>query len=697
MLLDRLRPLLLLICTTAILTACSSSNDDQSPPADTATVSKSRVSRIEITSRTSPAFGGTTFGSAGQYELLVGKAHALADPVSASNEPVTDLAGAPRNAQGLVEYSFDIAILKPIDPSKGNGTLLYEVGNRGNKSLMGTFNGGATNFTASPPAGSGLGMSLGFTMVWSGWQGDLTSSHTASGTGTMAAVFPTVKGPNGETITGVVRDEYGLDGQTGAAIPAIPENATSFDAPLFYFPVEPDVSKFTLQVRQNADDPPQTLPASQMTMVGPKTVRVNLAPGFDLGAIYDITYTAKDPMAAGLSFASVRDLVSFLRNSAADDGGTPNPLVVGGRPKVDRTIAIGLSQSGRYQRDFVYLGFNRDEAGRRVFDGMLPQGAGAKRGFFHQRFAEATRSPDVQHEHRGYPGAQFPFTYPTTTDAILGKTDGILARCSQTDTCPRIMHIDSDWEQWQQGASLAVTDPGGNKVALPPNVRAYYIAGAPHGAAVGVANATPLSPGICAFPQNGVSWAPVFRALVVAMEDWLRNGTEPPATRYPAEAAEGRISISDLRSSFPSIPGYTFNSLFGKFQIIDFSRNPPVVINPSAPYPINVLRVDADGNIVDGIVLPEIAVPIATYSGRNTRGPNHAPGELCGTNGSAIAFPRTAAERSASADPRPSIAERYSSEADYRSKLTSAAQTLVSQRLMLPADAGAYATYRLPQ
>lgn len=681
-----------------LFTASACSDGGDSPPSEPpAQAGQSRISRVEITSRVSPAFGGTAFGQAGAYELLVGKAYGVADPASAKNEPVTDLGGAPRNAQGLVEYSMDIAILKPIDASKANGTLLYEVGNRGSKNLMAVFNGGSGNFTAADGGGAGVGLSRGYTMVWSGWQGDLVSSHNATGGGTMAAVVPQVKGPNGQTITGVVRDEFTLDGQTGSAIPAIPENATSFDAPLFYFPVEADPAKFKLTVRQRADDAPVELPSSQMAMVGPKTVRVQLAQGFDLGAIYDITYTARDPMAAGLSFVSVRDFISFLRHSAADDTGQANPLAVAGRPALSRTIAIGLSQSGRYQRDFIYLGFNSDERGRKVFDGMLPQGAGAKRGFFHQRFAEATRSPDVQHEHRGYPGAQFPFTYGTLTDPFLGKTDGILARCSANDSCPKIMHLDSDWEQWQQAASLVVTDPLGRAIELPAAVRAYYVAGAPHSNGAGIASGAPLTKGICEYPQNGVSWAPVLRALVVAMDDWLRSGTEPPASRYPATAAQGRLSIDALRNSFPVLPDYRFNSLYGKLQLIDFTQNPPVPIAPSAPYPIGVLRVNSDGNPYDGIVLPELAVPIATYSGRNTRGPRNAPGELCGTHGHAIAFAKTQADRSASGDPRPSLAERYGSDAEYRARLKTAADALVAQRFMLPADAANYANYALPR
>jgi hypothetical protein len=657
---------------------------------------KSRIVRLDISSRVSPAFGGARFGDRGQYELLVGKAYGVADPSSSRNGAVTDLAGAPRNAQGLVEYSMDIAILKPIDIGKANGTLLYEVSNRGNKFLMRTFYGGSGDFTTAEGAGKGVGLHQGFMMVWSGWQGDLTSSHTGSGGGSMAAFFPRAKSPDGSAITGTVWDQFIPDLMIGSHIRPVGEAGRSLDAPLSYPPLESDVSKFKLTVRQRADDAPVTLPTSRITWVSPKKVRVDLPSSYDLGAIYEITYTAKDPTVHGLSFVSIRDFISFLRNSVADESGNANPLVVSGHSGVHRTIAIGLSQSGRYQRDFIYLGFNIDEQGRRVFDGMLPQGAGAKRGFFHQRFAKPGYSPDLQHEGRGYPGAQFPFTYGTTYDPFWGKSDGILLRCTETDSCPKIMHIDSDWEQWQQAASLVMTDPLGRKVELPPNVRAYYITGSPHSSMSGIAAGKPGPKGICEYNVNTVSWAPVLRALVFDMEAWLMSGTEPPPTRYPADASEGRVSIDTLRNSFPSIPGYRFSSVYGKLQLIDFTQDPPVLIAPGAPYHISVLRVNGDGNPFDGVVMPEISVPIAKYSGRTTRAAGHAQGDLCVTWGQALAFPVTRAERIASGDPRLSIEERYSSETEYQRLLREAAELLVSQRLMLPIDAAAYDHYRLP-
>jgi hypothetical protein len=319
---------------------------------------KSRIVRLDISSRVSPAFGGARFGDTGQYELLVGKAYGVADLSSTRNDAVTDLSGAPRNAQGLVEYSMDIAILKPIDMGRANGTLLYEISNRGNKSLMRTFYSGSGDFTTAEGAGKGVGLHQGLMMVWSGWQGDLTSSHTGTGSGTMAAVFPKAKGPDGSAITGTVWDQFIPDVRIGPTIRSGGEAGRSFDAPLSYPPLEPDVNKFKLTVRQRADDAPVTLPTSRMTWVSPNTVRVDQPSGYDFGAIYEVTYTAKDPVVHGLSFVSVRDLISFLRNSAMDESGNTNPLTVSRHSGVQRTIAIGLSQSGRFQRDFIYLGFN---------------------------------------------------------------------------------------------------------------------------------------------------------------------------------------------------------------------------------------------------------------------------------------------------------------------------------------------------
>ncbi|SCX72563.1 alpha/beta hydrolase domain-containing protein [Variovorax sp. EL159] len=662
-------------------------------------IGRSRIARLEITSRVSPAFEGKSFGSIGQYEMLIGKYYGEADPASPINISVVDLKGARPNGSGLVEYSGDVAILKPIDQRKANGTLVYEVVNRGSKILIpGSLLNGDKTFDTAAGAKIGVGLEQGQTMVWSGWQGDIASTHDAKGGGLMAASLPIAKDASGASITGTVVDEFVLDGSAGASIPAIAPTATSFDAPLSYMPSVSGVADIRLTVQARADDTPLVLPSSQMDFVGPKKLRVRLAAGYDLGAIYRITYVAKDPIVMGLGSVSIRDLISFLRNEVQDSLGNANPVTSGGKPTTQRTIGIGLSQSGRFLRDFVYLDFNRDEQGRRVFDGVIPSGAGGKRGFFHQRFAQPGRSPDLQHEMRGYPGAQFPFTYPTLTDPVSGRTDGILARCTLSQSCPKVMHLDSEWEQWQQAGSLVVTDTSGAPIKLPENVRSYVFAGTPHSVGGSVSQGTlPANAVYCEGLGNPLSWAPLYRALFLGMEDWIAKGTSPPPSRNPSSAADGRLSIDALASSYPTIPGYSFSKLYGRLHLVDFNADPWRVLSSPANYPLSFLRVNADGNAYDGVLLPEMSVPIATYLGRATRAANYAQGELCNVHGAAVPFSRTVADRIANGDPRLSLEERYRSDADYQAKLKAAADALVSQRFLLQADADRYATYILPR
>ena len=674
-----------------------------SPPPATGdappTSGSSKIARLQITSKVSPAFAGKTFGQAGAYEVLIGKLHGEADPNSPRNTDVTDIKGAPRNTAGRVEYSADVIILKPIDMSKSDGVLTYEVTNRGTWLAPAFVLRGNGDFTNA--AGATRGLDQGSVFVWSGWQGDIPSTLTEAGAGFVAAQLPTAKQADGSPITGTVADEVVLDGSAGSMIPAIAANATSFDVPLSYEPVQADTSKLKLTVQQHADDVPVVLPAAQMDFTGPKNLRVQLASGYDLGAIYKISYTAKDPIVSGLGSVGIRDLLSFLRYSDKDDVGTPNPLAVDGRSVIRRTIGIGFSQSGRFLRDFIYHDFNVDEQGRKAFDGMLPGVAGAKRGVFTERFAQPGRSPDWQHEMRGYPGAQFPYTFATTYDPITDSNDGLFKRCAQSNTCPNVMQVDSETEQWQSFGSLVMTDAQGKAVVQPENVRSYVVGGTQHGGGVGsiAAGTFAANPVACQSDASGnpLSWGTVFLALYTDMRAWLVDGTLPPESRNPAGTSKGRLSIDALANAYPVIPGASFSNMYSKPQLIDFSSNPWKQLAAIANYPVSFLAIDGDGNARGAIELPEITVPVATYSGRANRAAGYAPGELCSTNGSAIPFAKTVAERVAKGDPRRSLAERYASDEDYRSRLKAAADVLVQERLLLAEDAARYSSYVLPK
>jgi len=659
-------------------------------PCAAAQAGRSHIARIEVLERVSPAFEGRAFGAAGQYELVRARAHGLADPGSARNAGVVDLRGAPRNAQGLVEYSFDVAFIKPIDPARASGTLVFEVTNRGRPILQTSLLRGNGNIRTAAGAGAASILEQGATLAWTGWQSDIDPAPNV-----MTASYP-VASERGRALTGLVRDEIALDGSAGAQIAPLPADATSFEARLYY-PYADPAARPVVQVRQRADDTPVTLAADQFEVVGADRIRVRLQPGFDRGALYSVEYMARDPKVMGLSFVSMRDLMAMLGQDSAPARALREQL---GMARMPVRIATGLSQSARYLRDFVYQDFNRDEQGGLAFQGVMPQGSGGKRGFFNHRFAQPGRAPDFQHEMRGYPGADFPFAYAETRDPVSGRTEGLLSRCTRSRACPKIIHLDSEWEQWQQAGSLIGTDWLGRTVRFPEGVRAYLVASTPHASLPPNAGIVPLTQpparAICEQPLNPLTWAPVLRASLANLEAWIRNGTPPPDSRYPAGPEQGRVSVDALRNAFPAIPGYAFSPLYGKLQLVDFSASPPRPVSAFAPYAVTFPRVNADGNGIDGVVLPEVAVPVATYSGRNTRARGFAQGELCHTLGAYMPFARTEAERRASGDSRPSIAERYRDQADYQARLMGVARKLVEDRLMLEADAQAYAGATLP-
>ena len=413
------------------------------------------VVRFDIVERV-PAFAGRSFGDVGSYERITARATIALDPADDRNAIITDLALAPRTAEGKVEATADVVILRPADPAYGNGTLLLDVPNRGRKLAPQLFDDsaqpGANQAQAADDAGIGFLHRNGYTMVWVGWQADIPSKP-----GQMALSAPIIKG-----VTGPAREEYVFDNTTN------PARAT-----LTWPAAEP--ANLAVTVRAAWADARQAPSGLTARLVDPTTVEIARPDGFDAGALYEITYTARDPMPLGMGYAAVRDVISFLRR----DTSAANPLLNGLHPSVNRAIGFGVSQSGRFLRDFLYLGFNQDMQGRLVFDGLMPHVGGTRRMATNVRFGQPGRNP----RHPQDPAWQadlFPFTYATLTDPISGRTDGLLRRCSLTATCPKVMQTDSEHEWWASHASLLVTDLEGNHLDLPDNVRAYMIAGTPH-------------------------------------------------------------------------------------------------------------------------------------------------------------------------------------------------------------------------
>ncbi len=614
----------------------------------------SRVTRLDITSR-EPAFGGRSFGAVGAYEILLGTATAVADPDAPRDAGIADLENAPRNADGLVEYTFEVDILKPVDITRGNGVLAYEVNNRGRNIVFGYFHEAGRGYAAGN-AGSAFLMNQGYTYVSSGWL------HGAPGAGDprpVLATFPLAT-DDGRTITGASMEEW--------------QNP---DSPAFgrltYPAATLDESAATLTHRQLQDDPRQNLPADAWRYVDDTTVAVTPPAGTDAGTIYEFVYEARDPIVHGLGFSGMRDLVSFARYRPADDRGVANPLFVDGMPVLEHAVAVGSSQSGRMIRDFLYKGFNEDPAGRRVFDGMTPYVAGARLTWVNARFAQTGRYTR-QHEDHNYPMDEFPFTFATTTDPLTGRTDGLLAACTASDTCPRIIQVDADSEYYGAHASLIVTDTRGRALELPPNVR-YWMLGTAH--LQGDAG--------CRDPANPVLPWPYYRAAFDATVRWVRDGVEPPATRAPSVADGTAVTVERQGEQYPTIPDRPYNDTISTLGVRDFSVWPPK--ESDERYPLFVPGLDADGNIVAGVIVPEVAAPLSTM-GKAVRAAGFAQGDLCGVNGSTIPFPRTRDERTASGDSRLSLEERYpGGEAEYVASYGEAADALVAEGYLLPADA----------
>ena len=611
---------------------------------------EARLLKLEVTG-TAPAFGGQAFGAAGSYERVTARATLALDPADPRNAGIADIALAPRNAAGLVEAMSDVVILRPLDAIRGNGVLLFDVPNRGRKAILPALNDAPPSTALLDPseAGNGHLMRAGYSIVWAAWQHDVQPAPDV-----LAFAAPVLPG-----LTGPSREEWVWD-----------HGDNPVTAPLGY-PVA-DLASLRLSVRQHEGDRRQTPPDLTYELQG-QAIRITRPAGFDAGAIYELTYLARDPVAGGMGFAAVRDVVAHLRWDAE------TPLARNGAPEVSNAYAFGASQSGRFLRDFLHQGFNDDEAGRPVFDAMLPFIAGARRSFTNARFSMPGRSPR-QHEDHLYPGDGFPFSYATTTDALTGATDGLMARCDAAQTCPRVMQVDTDSEAWQGRAALLTTDTRGHPLDLPPGVRAYMLAGLPHttspGGTVGPQPA-------CTTQSNPLHPGPALRALLAALDAWVRDDVLPPASRYPT-LAHGTL-VPPGPDALPRVPGLPVAGAVNIVSAVNRDRMPP---EPGRPYPAFVPRTDADGHALDAVRLPAIEAPRATYAGWSLRRAGFAEGALCGLGSTTVPLPAVPTP----GDPRVALSVRYPDADSYVRAVRRAVERLVAERLMLREDAGAAIT-----
>jgi hypothetical protein len=762
-----MRRLLVLVCIAALTPA-----------------GEAGVERIEVLSR-ADVLDGRVFGEAGPYEKVSGKVHFAVKPEAAPNKLIVDLDKAPRNGAGEVEFSADFYLLRPKEAARASGAVLLEVPNRGGKGILAVMHGGkgSRDPATEEEFGDGFLMRRGVTVAWLGWQWDVREGEhmlrlyapvarqrdgvaTAGKKGkTSNAERPTsnveVRGANPDSDAEISRalsspsPDQGRSTDRGRPITGLVRadftvNERQDEHPLGHF-ISGNIGG-TEYACAAPDDPANVLTARDAPFAERHTIprddwsftedrrHVRMKGGFEPGKIYEVVYRAQDPAIAGLGFAAVRDFASYLKRER-------NELA----PASKRVHALGISQSGRFLRHFLLEGFNADEAGKRAIDGMFIHVAGAGIGSFNHRFAQPSR--DAQPTSAlFYPTDLFPFTDAPQTDRETGKTAGLLDAvriASGKDrgvgaAIPKIFHTNTSYEYWSRAGSLIHTSPDAKR-DVPPveNARIYLLAGLQH-----FSRAFPptpeTEPSLAAqhLPNpNPVRW--FWRALFVAMDDWVREGKSPPESRYPKIAdgtlvrphrrhsersgAESKNPAAERKGNatgsldsasgsarhdtvlkFPEIPVFrtvkemSLRSLvrapervhdalrldFGpqwKNRII--TKQPPGV---GKPFLALVPQVNEDGNEIAGVRLPQLEVPLATYTGWNLRDPKIGmPNERVSFLGSFFPLPKTQADAKAAGDPRRSIEERYPSREDYLRNFEEAAAKLAAAGYLLEEDIGA--------
>ena len=644
--------------------------------------SQSQARLVKINAAAPVAIDLPAFGPVGSYLKITGTFEGELDPADPRNAVIADIGLAPKTG-GKVRYTSTFMILRPADPGKGNRKIFYDFGNRGNKRILQWLNDGAEGNDPASAAefGNGFLMREGYAVVWSGWDGQSRPVPHA-----MSIELPVAVNPDGSAITGRVIAE---------AIPVAPDR-TAFALPYPGATTAP--GNGVLTVRQHESDVRMPvegwrwIDATHVEFPGPARVQW----------IYEFVYEGGDPKVMGIGHAATRDFLSFLKYADKDDAGSPNPLGLGaaaragGGRNVEAIYAWGRSQGGRVQRDFLRLGFNQDEGGRAVFDGMMPYATGSGGNMWmNYRFAQPTVSAQ-QHSRRRSREPELPHTWMVQHDPLTGESDGVLRRCLFTDTCPKVFNVESANEYWNKSSSLNHTDAYGQDLPvddLARNARLYFIASIQHNTEFDLQATVPRA---CQQPVNPLFNGPVFRALAVALDRWVSFGVAPPKSMVPTARDGGLVPPQEVRfpriparsyAGWPALPAVQFNPNAMNVNLgYDFSKVPP---EPTGGrYATLVPQVDSDGNDIAGIRLPFLRAPLGTFTGWSLIKQEFggAAPDICGQLGQFIPFAASKSERMAAGDPRLSIEERYPARADYVKAVREAAASLVRQRFLLVED-----------
>jgi hypothetical protein len=644
-----------------------------------------RIVKITIES-TTPVANGVQFGTVGAYELLRGTAHGEIDPADRRNAGITDITLAPRNANGKVEYKAQFAIHKPVDMTKASGILVYNVPNRGGIAIP--YTAGDTNFL----------WRRGDIVLNSAWQGDMPIASVSAAQ--LGIDVPIAKLPDGSPVTSPIWARFvGVAVQTGGAW----QTTQSLPGP-GRTPASLDTSTATL-VTATSESPSgvKTGKASVATSDfafadcrttpfpgTPDPTRLCVKGGFNPALLYELVYVAKDPFVLGAGNAAMRDVISFVRYALKDDSNTANP--VGG--KVKTVIGFGNSQSGRFQKHMLNNGFNEDESGRIVWDGMNPNIAGMM-GSFNVRFVSPGDIAELY-----LPGADGPLWWADYEDKVRGRPAwGLMTRCTQTSTCPKVMETYGGPEAWYSRGTVGIAGTKGTEdLPLPSSVRRYYHAGTTHGGGSGGFTLGTASTSPDTFAANPNPQREINRALYVAMVDWVTKGIDPPPSAYPKVSDGTLVAATSAAMGWPNIPNAPKPD--GVMNpVLDYDYGPQfrynddsgvmTIMPPTIKQVIPTLapKVNADGNEIAGVRSLLLRVPLGTYTAWNPIASGPLKGREASLAAGYVPFAKTKAERLASGDPRLSIEERYSSFWLYYYYAVNEANDMVQQRLLLPDDA----------
>jgi hypothetical protein len=628
-----------------------------------------RVLRVDVVSRVD-INDGKPFGAVGPYEKIVARVFFADKPGTKANASVVDLDLAPRDANGDVLSSADLVILRPKKMELGSGSAIIEVPNRGGKGILRYLNHAATGSadpTTPDEMGDGFLMNNGFTVVWLGWQWDVPDDVR------LLHFTAPVATDHGKTITGPVRSDF-------VPVNLMHEAAIGDRGHTSYQIADQNDPHNVLTERDSIYGPRRVVPRSSWRFArwidgqyAPSTSYIASADGFMVGHIYELVYIGKNPVVAGLGFAAMRDIASYLKT---------DPDLA----HVKRVLGFGISQSGRFLRTMLYDGLNTDENGALAFDGMFADVGGAGRGSFNVRFAQPSRDGPSFSSFE-YPTDMFPFTDDTEHDPFGHPDDGLLTHSKAGDTAVKVMYSFGAYEYWSRGASLTHTTPDGTAdVTLPLDVRIYAIAGSQHNPGLPTRTTPqaqqPTNP-------NDFSWA--LRSFIVHLDHWVIGDGVPPASAYPTISQQTLAPLSEIH--FPAIAGIGFPTTYHHEFSLDFGPQfltrgidtiePPRV---GGEYGVRLPQVDVDGNELDGVRMPEVAVPLGTYTGWNFRTAETGfPTELVDFTGMFLPFAKNPGAITPG-DPRRPISERYRNKGEYLDLYARHAADMVEGGYLLPDD-----------